>query len=33
MNRLVAKLNGQFTGSAKLEKAIRCNMEGLEYGL
>ncbi len=32
MARLVAELNGQFAESAKLEAAIRANMEGLGYG-
>lgn len=31
MVRLVAELNGQFAESAKLEKAIRANLRGLEY--
>ncbi len=33
MPRLVAELNAQFVESAKLEQAIRKNMEGLGYGL
>jgi type I restriction enzyme M protein len=32
MQRLFAELNGQFTESRKLEKAIRSNLEGLGYG-
>ena len=32
MARLVAKLDEQFTEGAKLEKAIRKNLEGLGYG-
>lgn len=32
MARLVGELNGQFDGSAKLEAAIRSNLEGLGYG-
>jgi hypothetical protein len=31
-NNMVAKLNGQFAESRKLEKAIRSNLEGLGYG-
>ena len=33
MQRLVAQLDGQFTESAKLEKAIRANLKGLGYAL
>ena len=32
MVRLVAKMEEQFAEGAKLEKAIRKNMRGLEYG-
>jgi type I restriction enzyme M protein len=32
MARLVAELNGQFVESAKLELAIKANLEGLGYG-
>ncbi|MCW0217031.1 MAG: hypothetical protein OJI67_01800, partial [Prosthecobacter sp.] len=32
MARLVAELNGQFVESAKLEQAIKANLEGLGYG-
>jgi len=31
--RLVAELEGQFTESAKLEKAIKKNLKGLGYAL
>jgi type I restriction enzyme M protein len=30
--RLVTELNGQFEESAKLEQAIKANMNGLGYG-
>ncbi len=30
--RLVAELNAQFAESAKLEAAIKANLEGLGYG-
>ena len=30
--RLVAELNSQFAESAKLEAAIKANLEGLGYG-
>lgn len=32
MLRLVAKRQGQFAESAKLEQAIKANMRGLGYG-
>jgi type I restriction enzyme M protein len=32
MKRLVGELNEQFAESAKLEAAIRSNLEGLGYG-
>lgn len=32
MPRLVAELEAQFAGSAKLEKQIRKNLKGLGYG-
>jgi hypothetical protein len=32
MKRLTAKLEEQFTESAKLEKVIRENLRSLEYG-
>src|SRR5690606_19252638 len=32
MQRLVAELNAQFAESAKLEQAIKANLEGLGYG-
>ena len=32
MDRLVTDLKGQFTESAKLEKAIMANLGGLGYG-
>jgi type I restriction enzyme M protein len=32
MARLVAELNVQFAESARLERAIRTNLEGLGYG-
>lgn len=32
MTRLVATLDGQFAESAKLEKVIRANLKGLDYG-
>ena len=31
MSRLVAELNGQFAESAKLEQAIKANLQGLGY--
>ena len=31
MNRLVAELTEQFTESAKLEKAIKANLKGLNF--
>ena len=32
MPRLVAELNAQFAESAKLEQAIKANLDGLGYG-
>ena len=32
MQRLVSELNSQFAESAKLEAAIKANLEGLGYG-
>ena len=32
MQRLTAKLEGHFAESAKLEKVIRDNLKGLDYG-
>ncbi len=32
MQRLVTELNGQFEESAKLERAVKLNLEGLGYG-